>query len=309
MARYVPLILFGGADAGQWVRKYPVDGQGIPKFYVVRADGEMLHGQTGGPPAIEQFLKEQLMKAGTPLSDSDVARLDSALATAKESLDKDDVATAINVLSRAPGKGSFARGVTEAKQLVTTILEKADEDIARAEELVSEKENIFEGAMLIAEAADKYEKITSKKRQIGTVMRKYSLDSDGAKALEQANSFLRAKARENASNKDLAVTGYQSVISQYPNTEVARLAAERLEALGAEVDASAVASATQQVSIDAPEDKMRTWTTADGKFSVRAEFVIANDTLVRLKKEDGLFINVPLAKLSDADNQYVRDNR
>jgi hypothetical protein len=309
MARYVPLILFGGGDASQWVQKYPVEGNGIPKFYVVRADGEMLHGQLGGPPDVDEFLKEQLKKAGTPLSDSDVERLDASLASAKEALDKDDVTTAIKVLSTAPGKGSFARGVNEAKELVEAILKKADDDIARAEELVSDKDNIFEGAMLIAEASTKYAKITSKKRQIGTVMRKYSLDADGAKALEQANSFLRAKSRENASNKDLAITGYQSIISQYPDTEVARMASQRLEALGAEVAASSSPTAIQPVSITAAGDKMRTWTTSDGKFSVRAEFVIANDTLVRLKKEDGLFINVPLAKLSDADVQYVRENR
>ncbi len=311
LARYVQLIMFEPAIGNAWLSKYRPEGGGggIPMVFVVRADGEMLYGKTGHPDPLEEFLKDHLKQSGKPLTDAEVARLDTSLATAKESLEKDDVATAIKALSAAPGQGSFARGAAEAKELVTTILEKADADIARADELVSDKDNIFEGAMLIAEAAEKYEKITSKKRQIGTVMRKYSLDSDGAKALEQANSYLRAKARENASNKDLAITGYQSIISQYPDTEVARMAGERLEALGVATDATAVASATQQVSIDTGEDKMRTWTTADGKYSVRAEFVIANDTLVRLKKEDGLFINVPLAKLSEADVQYVRDHR
>src|SRR5688572_22240723 len=39
--QFVPLKVTtdGNADWGTWSRKYPVEGNGIPKFYIIRADG------------------------------------------------------------------------------------------------------------------------------------------------------------------------------------------------------------------------------------------------------------------------------
>ncbi len=56
----------------------------------------------------------------------------------------------------------------------------------------------------------------------------------------------------------------------------------------------------------------RTWTDDTGKFSIEAEFVEEAGEKVRLKKPDGMIIDVPLAKLCLADRQFVgsqRDNK
>ncbi|NLE38852.1 MAG: hypothetical protein GX621_12580, partial [Pirellulaceae bacterium] len=50
----------------------------------------------------------------------------------------------------------------------------------------------------------------------------------------------------------------------------------------------------------------RTWTSRDGKFKTEAEFIDLKEDMVRLKKNDGKEISVPLAKLSDEDQQFVR---
>lgn len=51
---------------------------------------------------------------------------------------------------------------------------------------------------------------------------------------------------------------------------------------------------------------VRTWTSANGKFSVKAEFVSVDDEKVCLKKADGTEINVPLEKLSEADQKFAK---
>ncbi len=52
-------------------------------------------------------------------------------------------------------------------------------------------------------------------------------------------------------------------------------------------------------------EQSRTWTSADGKFTVEAELFEVGEEGVRLRKADGTVISVPLAKLSKQDRDYV----
>lgn len=54
---------------------------------------------------------------------------------------------------------------------------------------------------------------------------------------------------------------------------------------------------------------LRTWRDATGNFSLKAQFVELKGTDIRLLKEDGVTISVPLTRLSDADQQFVRDQQ
>jgi len=52
-----------------------------------------------------------------------------------------------------------------------------------------------------------------------------------------------------------------------------------------------------------------TWTSADGKFSTDAEFIYMGGGAVKLRKKDGNEISVPLDRLSDSDQKWIRDYR
>jgi hypothetical protein len=52
--------------------------------------------------------------------------------------------------------------------------------------------------------------------------------------------------------------------------------------------------------------QLRTWKDATGDFSVEAELVRAGAGIVNLRKADGSTIKVPMEKLSDEDQQYIR---
>lgn len=56
---------------------------------------------------------------------------------------------------------------------------------------------------------------------------------------------------------------------------------------------------------DAPQRKLRLWKDASGSFQVRARLLERVDDAVRLEKADGKEITVPLAKLSQADRDYL----
>jgi SLA1 homology domain 1, SHD1 len=54
-----------------------------------------------------------------------------------------------------------------------------------------------------------------------------------------------------------------------------------------------------------PESTTRTWTSADGKFTVEAEFGGAIGSKVTLRKADGSVITLDADKLSDADREWI----
>ena len=55
----------------------------------------------------------------------------------------------------------------------------------------------------------------------------------------------------------------------------------------------------------ADESKMRTWSDASGKFSVRATLKEKTDTAVSLITADGRMVEVPITRLSDGDKAYL----
>ncbi|EMI18634.1 beta-lactamase [Rhodopirellula maiorica SM1] len=53
----------------------------------------------------------------------------------------------------------------------------------------------------------------------------------------------------------------------------------------------------------------RTWTSADGSFTVDAELIDIRGRTIRLRKSDGDTITVPLTKISESDREYVRNRQ
>jgi len=60
------------------------------------------------------------------------------------------------------------------------------------------------------------------------------------------------------------------------------------------------------LAVWAPVGSARTWTDSTGKYTVEAEFVDSEDGKVSLKKEDGTVVNLPIQKLSKADQEFIR---
>ncbi|MBN1591136.1 MAG: hypothetical protein JW888_16600 [Pirellulales bacterium] len=54
-----------------------------------------------------------------------------------------------------------------------------------------------------------------------------------------------------------------------------------------------------------PAAPLRTWTDMSGRFQIHAKFMSLSDGKVKLEQDDGRRIEIPLAKLSKADQQYV----
>jgi len=51
---------------------------------------------------------------------------------------------------------------------------------------------------------------------------------------------------------------------------------------------------------------LRVWTDSTGKHTIQAEFVEFKDGKIRLKKQDGNEVTIPIEMLSDTDRESVR---
>lgn len=55
------------------------------------------------------------------------------------------------------------------------------------------------------------------------------------------------------------------------------------------------------------QNNYRTWTSADGKFTVEAKLVMVIADSIRLEKRDGMVIDVPRSKISGADWEWIKN--
>lgn len=58
---------------------------------------------------------------------------------------------------------------------------------------------------------------------------------------------------------------------------------------------------------DASADEVRTWSDASGRFKIEAKLVSQKDGKVKLERTDGKTIEIELAKLSEADQKYIKE--
>jgi len=65
----------------------------------------------------------------------------------------------------------------------------------------------------------------------------------------------------------------------------------------------------EQAAAKARVTKARTWTDSSGKFQVKAKFQGMVNEVVKLEVEDGSVISVPLHKLSDDDQECIRERK
>jgi S1-C subfamily serine protease len=74
-------------------------------------------------------------------------------------------------------------------------------------------------------------------------------------------------------------------------------------------DESGTAKAKAKGQDDKDRSAMRTWTDTSGSFHVEAKFRDVKDGKARLERANGQVISVPMAKLSDADRQFIGEEK
>ncbi len=134
MTQFVPLKLDTGSDEFRdWNRTYQTKGNGIPVLYVIRADGEMLYGESGALTGdnLPLMLAKTLQHSGKILGNKDAMVAEAAYQKFYELQSDGDTTSAIKALSKikklgVPGEiKSYAEPVVKINEAVRELADEA----------------------------------------------------------------------------------------------------------------------------------------------------------------------------------------
>jgi hypothetical protein len=307
--QFVPLKLITDGNPGwnKWASTYQAEGRGIPLLYVVRADGEQLYAKSGSLPgdALPQMLLTTLKQSGRTFSDAETELLQTSLDEAKATLAKQDhmaTAAALGRLKRlgTPGElKSFSALALEADKLAQEVAEVGKKNIGSALAQLDAPDTALDGVLTLVESQKAYSSFPELNAQIVASLREAKRNDALEPLIKQAESLIRARKyaeSETASTQRKAVSAYEQVITQFPNTPGAKIAREELAAI--DPDAKAL-------SAEITADVFRTWTDATGEFKIEAKVVQQKQGFVQLQKRDGELVSLSIEKLSPADQDFL----
>ena len=321
--QFVPLkiITDGNPQWNEWESKYPVDGRGIPRLYVVRADGEQLYGAVGSLPGnmLPQMMLATLKQAGRVLSDADAVLLDESVSAAQTALDAGDFLTASVTLSEvtklgSPDElGSYADPALRAASLYEKLVSVIDSEVEKAQDELfrSDIEDPLD-LLLVIHGAEAAYKLFPKLKAKASVTRELKKKNWYAEPLAQAEGLVKARVLSASKNPRLrrrASAAYVAVIRRYPGTRADEIA--RAELAEIEPDGKILNTMTQTpgpTPEPAPSSTAtyREWTAVNNNFKTKAKYVQQKDGKVQLIKENGQTIVVDISLLSDQDRAFLR---
>jgi tetratricopeptide (TPR) repeat protein len=241
VVQFVPLkVDTDGANWGQWARKYPPEGNGIPMIYVIRADGEKMYGKTGAMngEALPTFMKQILGQTGRVFNEKEFALLEKTVEAAKKSLDAGETAAAVksvamlSKLGPLGNIGSYAKAAVEADALVKKLTEQGKAKLEENRQKLSGGEKPFEAVMALVETHHTYLPLPELKSDLTAAMRDLNKTPSLREAAEQAQALDRAMAMlDTPSAKSRAAGALKQIVAKWPDAPVAKLAQEQLAKL------------------------------------------------------------------------------
>ena len=316
--QFVPLkmVTNNNPDWNKWARMYPVDGNGIPRLYVIRADGEKLYAGVGSLPGekLPLMMMSTLQQAGRSFSQPDADFMSAAVTKAKSELDQGNpfaAAVALSALTKfgsPENLNSFAKPAITASEIYTQLVSVLDQQAQDAQtKLNASSHAIDQLAEIITlfEAEAAFKLFPSLKSKTGTLTRNLNKEGVDAETINQADNLVKARLLALSTNPRLrsrASLAYTSVIRKFPNTPIENMARAELSAIEPE------AKILQTMPGDpAASQAFRTWTTRDGDFSTTAKYLQQRQGKVQLQKKDGSKVVVEISVLSEADQAYLRE--
>jgi len=310
--QFVPLKLVtdGNPEWSKWARQYPVEGNGIPRLYVIRADGERIYSRVGslGGDALHLMLRTTLQSSGRSFNAAETALLMTSVEAAEKAMAAGNSGEAAAELSKLAKVGtvgdlkSYSALALKADEIARKLVEASD---SMMNDAVADLENVqtaFKGALVLAEAERQYVGFGKIRTKVLTSIKAAKRNKEIKPYMVQAEALTRARGlvkSEKATDRNKAPRAYENVIRGYPGTEADKLARQELTSISPDAKILHVTELPTK-------PKLRTWTDISGKFKVRGTFVKLESGNVTLKKESGDEVTLPLAKLSISDQSFLR---
>ena len=209
VAQVVPIKIDTASSAWQeWSKQHKADGSGIPKVYVVRADGETLFARSGSltNEQLKLLLSAALNNAGLVLGQKDVQTLTAVTNQFRDFRTTGDPKSALKSLKQAKrylGKSgqvaSYAKPAMELNQEIQLLVETANDSISQTASEVEQAKDQTEAEQIRAiqkylGVKDQYSDLRSSKSDLSKIQSSIRENDqmkslyDSVKLLELASS-------------------------------------------------------------------------------------------------------------------------
>lgn len=249
--QFVPLkVDTDGGEAWQkWASQYKHEGNGIPIIFIIRADGKMLYGKSGGmgSDALRQFMAQHLAQAGRVFNEEEARLLAEALEKAKKAVEEEKTAEALKAVFAMkklgpPGNlGSFAKAALEADELVKKLLEGAKAKIGEAQQQVTGGNASFDAVLALVETKRLFGTFPELRTELAAATKDLNKDETARELVKQAEALDKALALRDLPGGDAkAASALKRVLESYADGPAAEAAKKHLEDLGVTDTAVAV---------------------------------------------------------------------
>ena len=313
--QFVPIKLTtsaNNADWKTWSRKHPSNLRGIPQIYVVRSDGKQLFAGVGSLPGsqLPTMLTAALNQSGRQFNDMEASLLTKQISASEKALEENDVIGAARALAQLTQLGklgqlnSYATQAVRADELANELADKAVSAVDAILAKAKEDSEPFDAVLELVQYQSVFSVFPKANEATKAKVVELKKDSKLTTLIKPAEFIVKAReaaASPKASVKRRAETTYASVVRKYPDSRPGEIAAAELKKL--KPNSKVLSSSPKTESHTSSE--LRTWKSADGKFTVSAAVVSEQNGKVTLKKADGKTIDVTEEQLSEGDRRYL----
>ena len=215
----------------EWTRRYKIDGDGIPKVYVVRADGEQLYGKTGAPRQLPQFLSSALKSSGRIPNPSEVKRLNQSFELARKALDDGDIDKVTSIVARSKSDGVFAEPAVKLRSMMSELTEEGASALTAATEAINDEAVTYETFREFVQVEGKYGRLPGLRIPIANAIKAIRKKAAQRNPYEQAKLVHRAEGYEKANKNKSALVSWKQIVTRYPDSSAAELARQRITEL------------------------------------------------------------------------------
>jgi tetratricopeptide (TPR) repeat protein len=216
--------------------RYPHRLQAIPIVFMLRPDGKVLYGKSGGMSAdqLAGLLVAGLENSGSGLSEAEARELSRRVDGARGMYQVGDVVNAYRHAAAASELASYANVVREAAQLRKQIGADLIERLPSLESRFAQADEQFSTALILAELYVSAAADPEFQQELGQMLSKYEQSQPTQTAVVQAKYTVRGRHNELHGRWQEAREWYQKVVDLDSDSPAARQAISRLRTLGAD---------------------------------------------------------------------------
>lgn len=247
VAQFVPIKLdTGTAEWRKWEQEHPSEGNGIPKIYVVRADGNTLYAKSGSlrGDALPNMMVQALSRSGNVLSENDARKLSESAAQVTELKEAGDISEAIKVLGRLKKYGqpgqieSYAESASRLNKFVADWVTEVNESLSQLAGQIrnGEDEQKLEAILEFYQLRRDFTKLSPLKPALSKFTKQLINHRDYRQLAKEAKVIETARAAKSESSKARSQTKLQALIDESEFQAVKKLAQKTIDQLNAKSD-------------------------------------------------------------------------